>query len=220
MALAYAIACLSITIVVNHGGIITSRNFWHIWGVFHSFFSEFPTFFQKARYQIWYLSYFCNQWPWHSFKNVLFELMERLPFVPPPGLKKKLTFFFSNSFPIIYCKRFYFRAINFSRFAAQKHIRGISNEQMTCHFCCTRAQSFSMNNNFTGQHKNKAGLGQTIPICINAHGQYSYVSRISLNIVNIFAGFWIRACWISWNSRKLMYRVTVSTLFLIYYCFY
>ena len=48
---------------------------------------------------------------------------------------------------LAYCKRFYFRATNFSRFAAQKHIRGLLNSRwadahLSFLYCTiTRAQS-------------------------------------------------------------------------------
>ena len=68
-----------------------------------------------------------------------------------------------------YCKSFYFRAINFSRFAAQKHIRGLLNSRWAdAHLSflyCTKLTSFNewytLQVYLTGQHKNKAGLRQT-----------------------------------------------------------
>ena len=70
------------------------------------------------------------------------------------------------SYQYEYCKRCYFCGINFSRFAAQKHIRGLLNSRWAdahCHFCTAQSQYHSMNDTFTsmyvtGQHKNKAGL--------------------------------------------------------------
>ena len=115
-----------------------------------------------------------------------------------------------------YCKRFYFRAINFSRFAAQKHIRGLLNSRWAdAHLSflyCTKLtfnEWYTLQVYLTGQHKNKAGLRQTwvyYPFASThmVNTQLQYVSRMCIqNIVNIFAGFWIRACWISAKFAKI-----------------
>ena len=48
-----------------------------------------------------------------------------------------------------------------------------------------------------GQHKNKAGLNIIQYNYPFASTHNSYVSKLFIqNIANIFAGFWIRACWI------------------------
>ena len=58
----------------------------------------------------------------------------------------------------------------------------------------------------------QADLRQTwvyLPICINTHAHpwsihNSYVSKMCIqNIANIFAGFWIRACWKTAKSAKI-----------------
>ena len=65
-----------------------------------------------------------------------------------------------------YCKRWYFRGINFSRLAAQKRIRGLLNSRWAdahlsfWHFCTAQLTSFNEWYIFTsiyvtGQHKNK-----------------------------------------------------------------
>ena len=114
-----------------------------------------------------------------------------------------------------YCKHCYFCGINFSRFAAQKHIRGLLNSRWAdahCHFCTAQSQYHSMNDTFTsmyvtGQHKNKAGLRQTWVYPLHQHTwsiHNSYVSnRCIQNIANIFAGFWIPACWICAKYAKI-----------------
>ena len=69
-----------------------------------------------------------------------------------------------------YCKRCYFRGINFSRLAAQQHIRGLLNSRWAdAHLSvlyCTKLTScnewyINLQVYVTGQHKNKAGLRQT-----------------------------------------------------------
>ena len=85
------------------------------------------------------------------------------PSFPPPQNKH------INNTILHYCKRFYFRAINFSRFAAQIHIRGLLNSRWAdAHLSflyCTNLTSFNewyiLQVYLTGQHKNKAGLRQT-----------------------------------------------------------
>ena len=53
----------------------------------------------------------------------------------------------------------------------------------------------------TGQHKNKAGLTRSPVYCpfASAHmviTQLLHVENVHTEYANIFAGFWIRACWI------------------------
>ena len=129
-----------------------------------------------------------SQWRIQGGRN------RRVP--PPPPSKKKnwINYVFYQIFlsecvkiRLRYCKRFYFRAINFSRFAAQKHIRGLLNSRWAdAHLSflyCTKLTSFNewyiLQVYLTGQHKNKAGLRQTrvyilyYPFAINTHGQYT-----------------------------------------------
>ena len=88
---------------------------------------------------------------------------------------------------------------------------------LTCHF--GTAQRGTMLTSFnewyiyilyvTGQHKNKAGLRQTWVYNPFASTHIwsihnSYVSKMCIqNIGNIFAGFWIRACWICAKYAKI-----------------
>ena len=106
---------------------------------------------------------------------------------------------------------FIFARLIFSRFAAQKHIRGLLNSRWAdahlSFFVLLQSKHsnewYTLQVYLTGQHKNKAGLRQTrvyYPFASThmVNTQLQYVSRMCIqNIVNIFAGFWIRACWIS-----------------------
>ena len=119
-----------------------------------------------------------------------------------------------------YCKRWYFRVINFSRFAAQKHIRGLLNSRWAdahLSFLYCTIQHHSMNDTFTsihvtGQHKNKQisdRLEYILPICINTHGQYTTPTcpKCAYKISQIFSRvFEFALAEKPRNPRKLMYR--------------
>ena len=104
----------------------------------------------------------------------------------------------------------YFRGINFSRLAAQKHIRGLLNSHWAdAHLSflyCKKSTSFNewyIYKYLTGQHKNKAGLRQTrvyYPFA-STHIVKTQLLHVQ-NIANIFAGFWIRASWILREIRE------------------
>ena len=120
----------------------------------------------------------------------------------------------------LYCKRCYFRAINFSRFAAQKHIRGLLNSRSAdAHLSflyCTKLTSFNewyiLQVYLTGQHKNKAGLRQTrvyYPFASThmVNTQLLRVQNVHTKYRKYFRGFFEFAlAEFPWNSRKLMYR--------------
>ena len=122
-------------------------------------------------------------------------------------------------YTIKYCKRCYFRAINFLRFAAQKHIRGLLNlrwaDAHLSFLYCTKLTSFTewyiLQVYLTGQHKKQSRSRDRLEYITHLHqhtrsihNSYMYVSRMCIqNIVNIFAGFWIRACWISVKFAKI-----------------
>ena len=115
----------------------------------------------------------------------------------------------------VYCKRCYFRWINFSRFAAQKHIRGLLNSRWAdAHLSflyCTKLTSFNewyiLQVYVTGQHKNKQ-VSDRLEYITHLHQHTwsihnSCVSKMCIQIIaNIFAGFWIRACWILREIRE------------------
>ena len=87
-----------------------------------------------------------------------------------------------------YCKRCYFRGINISRLAAQKHIRGLLNSRWAdAHLSfsyCTKLTSFNewyiykYVCNWAAQKQSRSQTDSSIiffifllPICINTHGQ-------------------------------------------------
>ena len=92
-------------------------------------------------------------------------------------------------------------ADNFSRLAAQKHIRGLLNSRLAdAHLIflyCTNTWHHTIHLQATGQHKNKAGLTHS-PV------YYPFASTLMCiqNIANIFAGFWIHTCWILCEIRE------------------
>ena len=119
-----------------------------------------------------------------------------------------------------YCKRYYFRGINFSRLAAQKHIRGLLNSRWAdAHLSwlyCTKLTSFNewyiykYVCNWAAQTQSRSQTDSSIlPICINTHGQYTTPTcpKCAYKISQIFRGFLnSRLLKFARNSRKLMYR--------------
>ena len=121
--------------------------------------------------------------------------------------------------PSPFCKRWYFRVINFSRFAAQKHIRGLLNSRWADAHLSFLYSTIKLLTSFnewyiykymyvTGQHKNKQ-ISDRLEYITHLHQHTwsihnSYVSKMCIqNIANIFAGFWIRACWKTAKSAKI-----------------
>ena len=113
--------------------------------------------------------------------------------------------------------------INFSRLAAQKHIRGLLNSRwadahlLTCHFC--KAQLTSFNEWYIYKYvcnwaaQKQADLRQTwvyiLPTCINTHGQYTTPTcpKCAYKILQIFSRvFEFALAEKPRNPRKLMYR--------------
>ena len=124
----------------------------------------------------------------------------------------------SSRHSMMYCKRCYFRVTKFSRLAAQKHIRGLLNSRWAnahlSFWYCTMLTSFNewyiymCICNWAAQKQSRSQTDLSIlPICINTYGwsiHNSYVSKMCIqNIANIFAGFWIRACWICAKYAKI-----------------
>ena len=121
---------------------------------------------------------------------------------------------FIVNFSQLYCKRCYFRVTKFSRLAAQKHIRGLLNSRWAdahlSFWYCTMLTSFNewyiymYVCNWTAQKQSRSQTDLK-PIWINTWSIHnSYVSKMCIqNIANIFAGFWIRACWICAKYAKI-----------------
>ena len=120
-----------------------------------------------------------------------------------------------------YCKRWYFRGIKFSRLAAQKHIRGLLNSHwadahLSFLYCTINIIQWMIHiyklvctvQYVTGQHKNKQ-ISDRLEYITHLHQHTwsihnSSVSKMCIqNIANIFAGFWIRACWKTAKSAKI-----------------
>ena len=112
-----------------------------------------------------------------------------------------------------YCKRCYLRATKFSRLAAQKHIHGLLNSRWADAYLsfwyCTMLTSFNdvFTKHVTGQHKKKQ-VSDRLEYITHLHQHIwsihnSYVSKMCINIGNIFAGFWICACWICAKYAKI-----------------
>ena len=114
-----------------------------------------------------------------------------------------------------YCKRCYFRVTKFSRLNSTKHIRGLLNLRWAdAHlpfWYCTMLTSFNewyiymciLGSTKTKQVPDRleyiTHLRQHIWSIHN-----SYMSKMCIqNIANIFAGFWIRACWICAKYAKI-----------------
>ena len=115
-----------------------------------------------------------------------------------------------------YCKRWYFRGINFLRLAAQKHIRGLLNSRwahahLSFLYCTINIMQWMIHIykylcNWAAQKQ--ADLRQTwvyYPFASThmVNTQLLRVQNVHTNIANIFAGFWIRACWKTAKSAKI-----------------
>ena len=96
---------------------------------------------------------------------------------------------------IDYCKRWYFRVINFSRFAAQKHIRGLLNSRwadaqfLYCTINIIQWMIYFTSMYVTGQHKNKQISDRLEYICINTmvNTQLLRVPKCAYKISQIFS---------------------------------
>ena len=101
---------------------------------------------------------------------------------------------------LAYCKRCYFHGINFSRLAAQKHIRGLLNlhwaDAHLSFLYCTKLTSFNewyiykYVCNWAAQKQSSSQTDSSIlPICINTHGQYttSTCPKCAYKISQIFS---------------------------------
>ena len=126
-----------------------------------------------------------------------------------------------------YCKCCYFRRINFSRLAAQKHIRGLLNSRWAevhlSFLYCTKLTSFNewypvylQNTSMcvTGQHKNKAGLRQTwvyYPFALThmVNTQLLRVQNVQTKYCKYFFGF-LNSRLLNFvrNTRKLIYCIS------------
>ena len=85
--------------------------------------------------------------------------------------------YYSKRFTVYYCKRCYFRGINFSRFAAQKHIRGLLNLRWAdahCHFCTAQSQ-YSMNDTFTSMYMYITGHACTKTKQVSGSDRLEYI---------------------------------------------
>ena len=130
-----------------------------------------------------------------------------------------------------YCKRCYFRGINLSRLAAQKHIRWFLNLRWAdahlsflyyaCRLVilyCTKLTFDKLNEwyiykyvcNWAAQKQSKSQTDSSIlPICINTHGQYTTPTcpKCAYKISQIFSQvFEFALAEFARNPRKLMYR--------------
>ena len=121
--------------------------------------------------------------------------------------------------------------INFSRFAAQKHIRGLLNSRwadahlsfLYCTINIIQWMIYLQVWNITGQHKNKQiNLRQTwsiLHICINTHGQYTTPGtcpKCAYKISQIFSRVYDITCLLKVTPKIRGDLMDRSTYFRIY----